>query len=482
MVVLAARLGVLVVAAALVFYAGSCVNLSPPGGATHDGGTGFVAHVQNGKGCALPGDCQSGFCSDGFCCKEACDAQCFTCAKPGNEGFCMPSEVGSNPRMLCPDEKAMGCGRNGTCDGAGTCQTYPVGTVCQDASCVTHQVVLASRCTADGLCAGGTMQSCSPFLCDTGAKCLTQCVMDVDCENGHKCVAGSCGKKALGTVCGDAAECDSNFCAQGVCCATNCAGGCLSCALKGNEGACTAVPAGMPSDSCKASDASTCGLDGKCDGAGACSNFLLGTACSAASCTSATFRSVGTCDGKTHCQVPVAATCGGYTCGTATACRTTCTTDADCASPSVCGQASCGGLSAQYFRQTNFTDLAISRTDATINFNWGGGSPSPQLNVDNFSVRWRGKLTARFSEMYTFYAATDDGERLFIRGVNVIDRFIRKASIPEDVTTPIMLIAGKPVDIVLEYFENGGDASAALSWSSASEPKAIIPTSALAPQ
>ena len=65
---------------------------------------------------------------------------------------------------------------------------------------------------------------------------------------------------------------------------------------------------------------------------------------------------------------------------------------------------------------------------------------------------------------------------------NRIDRFVRKASVPEDVTVPIMLTAGKPVDIVLEYFENGGDASAVLSWSSPSEPKAVIPTSALAPQ
>jgi hypothetical protein len=138
-------------------------------------------------------------------------------------------------------------------------------------------------------------------------------------------------------------------------------------------------------------------------------------------------------------------------------------------------------LSAQYFRATNLTDLAFSRTDATINFNWGGGSPNPSLNVDSFSVRWRGKITARFTETYTFYAATDDGERLIIGGVTRIDHFIRKASVPEDTAT-VAMTAGQPVDIVLEYFESGGDASAVLSWSSQSEPKTVIPTSALAPQ
>jgi len=126
--------------------------------------------------------------------------------------------------------------------------------------------------------------------------------------------------------------------------------------------------------------------------------------------------------------------------------------------------------------------LAFSRTDPTINFNWGLGSPSPPLSAANFSVRWRGKLTARFTEPYIFYAAFDDGERLFIAGQLVIDRFVLKAALPEDVSKPIMLTAGKAVDIVLEYFQGGRTASAALSWSSAHEAKAIIPTSALAPQ
>src|SRR5450432_1890426 len=92
-VVLAARVGVLVGGTnfvplarlvPLVLLIGSCVNLSYPPGAAHDGGMIFVAHTRLGAACAAPGDCQSGFCSDGFCCKEDCGAKCFTCAKPGN--------------------------------------------------------------------------------------------------------------------------------------------------------------------------------------------------------------------------------------------------------------------------------------------------------------------------------------------------------------------------------------------------------------
>jgi hypothetical protein len=482
----------LVVVAAI---AASCVNLSYPPGASRDGGgQALVAHLGNGRVCKGNADCASGNCSDGVCCKTSCEQTCYSCALPGNEGVCMPAPLGMNPRGGCVAQDVSTCGTTGVCDGAGSCQRFAAGTVCQEASCVARQSMLASRCSADGVCVAGQMQTCAPYLCDVGAKCLTTCKTDDDCANGHRCEvdAGSCGKKALGTSCGDKTECDSGFCSQGVCCSVDCAGGCLSCALPGSEGACMPLTAGAkPADAtaCVATDATTCGLDGTCDGAGHCRNFPTGTICSAASCSTSTLRGAGTCDGKAHCMTPADATCGGFTCASATACKTTCATNVDCQAPSVCcttptvcGSASCGGLSAQYFRTTSLTDMAFARTDPNINFNWGGGSPNPALSVDAFSIRWRGKITARFDEDYTFTAATDDGERLWVNGVMLINRFVKKPSIPVDVSPTIHLKPGQPVDIVLEYFESGGDASAALSWQSKSEPLAIIPTSALSPQ
>jgi hypothetical protein len=241
----------------------------------------------------------------------------------------------------------------------------------------------------------------------------------------------------------------------------------------------------MPQDptACVATPMSSCGLDGTCDGAGACRNYPVGTVCNPASCSTATLRPAGTCDGKASCKVPAMTSCGGFTCDSATACKTTCASDVDCAAPSVCGTGACGGLAAQYFRQTNLTDLAFQRTDPQINFNWGLGSPSPALNVDSFSIRWRGKITARFTDTYTFTAATDDGDRLIIGGATIIDHFVRHSTIPPD-TAILKMTAGVPMDFEFDYFEGGGDASAVLSWSNASgtEPLAVIPTSAFAPQ
>jgi hypothetical protein len=169
-------------------------------------------------------------------------------------------------------------------------------------------------------------------------------------------------------------------------------------------------------------------------------------------------------------------------CGSTSSCRTSCTTDVDCAPPSVCGNGSCGGLTGEYFRRIDFTALAFTRTDPAIDFDWGAGPPSPLLDVHAFSARWRGRLTPRFSERYTFHATAADGARLTIAGVVLIDHLGRHSAAVEDSGGPIDLVASQPVDILLEYLESGGQASVSLSWSSNSEPEAVVPTSALAPE
>jgi hypothetical protein len=326
-----------------------------------DGGT-DSASLPIGASCAADGDCRSGFCIDRTCCTTRCEGPCATCG----HGFCMLAAAGTNPRGTCTDSGASQCGQTGVCDGGGACQIYPAGTICKDAACPVHMLFLASRCDGNGMCVPGQTQSCSPYLCGLDGKCLAECQSDMDCENGYPCMMmmtgdggtpmGICGKKALGTQCAADGECDSTHCAQGVCCSVACNGGCLSCALMGNEGACTPVPAGIPAVPvvgpaagavfCQAAPMSTCGLDGTCDGAGACRLFPAGTPCNAASCASATLRNASTCDGKNHCQPSAAVTCGGYTCATVTTCKTTCVADTDCAPPSVCNMTEgvCGGL------------------------------------------------------------------------------------------------------------------------------------------
>jgi MYXO-CTERM domain-containing protein len=53
------------------------------------------------------------------------------------------------------------------------------------------------------------------------------------------------------------------------------------------------------------------------------------------SCATDTATSAGTCDGKSTCQTPAPVPCGAYACG-ATACKTTCGADSDCAPGNLC--------------------------------------------------------------------------------------------------------------------------------------------------
>ncbi|MEL7239504.1 MAG: Calx-beta domain-containing protein, partial [Planctomycetota bacterium] len=81
------------------------------------------------------------------------------------------------------------------------------------------------------------------------------------------------------------------------------------------------------------------------------------------------------------------------------------------------------GLRADYFNRQDFTGLALSRIDSNINNDWGNGSPSSLIDPDTFSIRWTGSILPEFSEEYTFYATSDDGIRVFVDGVKVVDDF-----------------------------------------------------------
>ncbi len=137
------------------------------------------------------------------------------------------------------------------------------------------------------------------------------------------------------------------------------------------------------------------------------------------------------------------------------------------------------GLTAEYYDNSDFTGLKFVRTDATVNFDWGSGSPDPAIGTDTFSVRWTGQVQPIYNETYTFYTVSDDGVRLWVNGQLVINNWTDHA--PTENSGTIALSAGQKYSIKMEFYENGGGATAKLSWSSASESKKIIPQSQLYP-
>jgi hypothetical protein len=138
------------------------------------------------------------------------------------------------------------------------------------------------------------------------------------------------------------------------------------------------------------------------------------------------------------------------------------------------------GLLAEYFDNSDFTTLRLTTTNATVNFDWGAGIPAAGVGADTFSVRWSGQVEARFSETYTFHVVADDGARLWVNDRLLLTRTVYSASAIE-MSGTIALEAGRRYNLVLEYMENTGNARVQLGWSSASQPKEIIPQSQLYP-
>jgi hypothetical protein len=137
------------------------------------------------------------------------------------------------------------------------------------------------------------------------------------------------------------------------------------------------------------------------------------------------------------------------------------------------------GLQGQYYDNIDFTLLKVTRTDATVNFDWGTGAPDASVGVDTFSVRWTGQVEAPFSQTYTFYTVSDDGVRLWVNGQPVIDNWTDHG--PTENSGAVALTGGTRYNIQMDFYENGGGAVAQLSWSSPSIAKEIVPQSQLYP-
>jgi hypothetical protein len=95
-----------------------------------------------------------------------------------------------------------------------------------------------------------------------------------------------------------------------------------------------------------------------------------------------------------------------------------------------------------------------------------------------FSVRWVGYLTPGYSEEYRFITTSDDGVRLWINGQQLIDNWSIHAATEDE--GRIRLQAGQRYPLVLEFFDRGIEGVIKLEWQSSSQPRQVIPASALA--
>lgn len=126
------------------------------------------------------------------------------------------------------------------------------------------------------------------------------------------------------------------------------------------------------------------------------------------------------------------------------------------------------GLKGEYFSNSEWKGTPVlTKTDTSINFNYGDGSPDPKVPSNNFSIRWTGKLIGPVTGKVKFAIGSDDGSYLYINGKMVIDNGGDHAE--QFNSAELQMEKGKRYDIRMEVFEHGGGASAKLGWQDPAE-------------
>jgi uncharacterized protein YraI len=121
----------------------------------------------------------------------------------------------------------------------------------------------------------------------------------------------------------------------------------------------------------------------------------------------------------------------------------------------------------EYFNNSSLTGgPSLIRDDASVDFNWGNGSPATGIQSDNFSARWSRTLVLPAGR-YKFTTRTDDGVRLWVNNSLVIDRWVNQALTTHEGEIEL---PGGNVTIKMEYFDRTGGAEAHLSWTTVSAP------------
>jgi beta-glucosidase len=145
------------------------------------------------------------------------------------------------------------------------------------------------------------------------------------------------------------------------------------------------------------------------------------------------------------------------------------------------------GLNAEYFATSNFDGKAhrpreltypnsgkmvgaipdnpkplFTRIDPKVDFHWWDGAPRPDMNDDDFGVRWTGYLVAPSSGTYYLGAVGMNAFELYLDGKRLFDfNNIHERAYS---SAPVELQAGKRYQVRLDFHEFVGDADIQLVW------------------
>ncbi len=121
------------------------------------------------------------------------------------------------------------------------------------------------------------------------------------------------------------------------------------------------------------------------------------------------------------------------------------------------------GLTGNYYANRTLGGSPVRTRTEAVNFNWSKSSPGTGVPRDNFSARWTGSIAPATTGTYSFQTVSDDGIRLWVNGVLLIDDWTSHGA-TTDTSGAINLEAGTRYAVRLEYFDATGSAVARLRW------------------
>ena len=133
------------------------------------------------------------------------------------------------------------------------------------------------------------------------------------------------------------------------------------------------------------------------------------------------------------------------------------------------------GLRGDYFDDRFFGTPVGSRLEGPLNLDLNARFPQGVglTDADDVSVRWRGYLVPDTSETLTLWTRSDDGVRVYLDGVKVIDNWSDHA--PTIDTATVTLEAGRANAIAVQYYQGKGRSRLQLGWQRDGERRRLIP-------